>query len=229
MKLTHTAASMAFGLLASTTVSALPIVAGFNTNTLASNDDGSTGLVDLGFSANFFGVSSTQAYVNNNGNITFDNSLSSFTPFDLTSTGQQIIAPFFADVDTRAAGDPVTYGQGTYDGRDAFGVNWINVDYFNGSTSHTNRNSFQLILADRSDISAGDFDIIFNYDQIQWETGEASDGDANGLGGDSSSSRLLQWHRQPRYLFRTVRLRYKRRLPGRRSQCAGLQQPQFWC
>ncbi|MCF7979110.1 MAG: PEP-CTERM sorting domain-containing protein [Chromatiaceae bacterium] len=186
MKLTHLAASMAFGLLVSTSVSALPIVAGFDANTLAPNDDDSTGLVNLGFTANFFGVSSSQVYVNNNGNITFDSPLGTYTPFDLTSTGQQIIAPFFADVDTSDAGDPVTYGQGSYDGRNAFGVNWINVDYYASSTSHTNRNSFQLILADRSDIGAGDFDIIFNYDQIQWETGEASDGDPDGLGGDSA-------------------------------------------
>ena len=59
------------------------------------------------------------------GNVTFDSSLSSFTPFDLTSTGRQIIAPFFADVDTRRAGDAVTYGTGTYEGQDAFGVNQL--------------------------------------------------------------------------------------------------------
>ena len=68
----------------------------------------------------------------------------------------------------------------------AFGVNWLNVDYFDSSPSHVNRNFFQLILVDRSDISFGDFDIIFNYDQIQWEAGTASDANDDGLGGDSA-------------------------------------------
>ncbi|NBB92292.1 MAG: VPLPA-CTERM sorting domain-containing protein [Gammaproteobacteria bacterium] len=162
------------------------IVPGFDSNTLPANDDGSTSAVPIGFTVNFFGVSRSELYVNNNGNVTFDAPLSTFTPFDLTSTGQEIIAPFFADVDTSAAGDPVTYGTGTFDGRPAFGVNWVNVDYYNSSPSHTNRNSFQLILVDRSDIAAGDFDIVFNYGQIQWEAGEASGSDANGLGGNSA-------------------------------------------
>lgn len=162
------------------------IVSGFDSNTLAANDDSSTGLVDIGFDTNFFSLTFTQLYVNNNGNVTFDSSLSTYTPFSLTSTGRQIIAPFFADVDTRRAGDPVTYGQGTFEGQSAFGVNWVNVDYYNSSTTHTNRNSFQLILKDRSDIAVGDFDIIFNYDQIEWEAGTASGSDDDGLGGNSA-------------------------------------------
>lgn len=170
----------------SATAHAAAVRVGFDSNTLPPNDDGSTGLVSLGFTANFFGLNFTQAYVNNNGNITFDDQLSTYTPFDLTSTGRQIIAPFFADVDTSSAGDPVTYGAGTVDGHTAFGVNWVNVDYYESSPNHTNRNSFQLVLIDRSDINPGDFDFEFNYDQIQWEAGEASGSDANGLGGASA-------------------------------------------
>ncbi|MEP1216178.1 MAG: nidogen-like domain-containing protein [Marinobacter sp.] len=172
--------------MAPTGAHAAAIVSGFDSNTLDRNDDGSDGPVNFGFTANFFGIEHNELYVNNNGNITFDSSLATFTPFDLTSTGQQIIAPFFADVDTRSAGEAVTYGTGTYEGRNAFGVNWIDVDYFSSSPSHTNRNSFQLILVDRSDVAAGDFDFIFNYDQIQWEAGTASGSDADGLGGDSA-------------------------------------------
>ncbi len=174
-------------------LSVLPVLAfgqaiepGFNANTLAPNDDSSTAPVPIGFTLDFFGVNRTAIYINNNGNVTLDAELSTFTPFDLNSTGAEIIAPFFADVDTSAAGDPVTYGAGTFEGRPAYGVNWINVDYFNSDPTHTNRNSFQLILVDRSDVAAGDFDIVFNYDQIQWEAGEASGSDPNGLGGDSA-------------------------------------------
>ena len=157
---------------------------GFQANVLAANDDGSTPLTPLGFTVNFFGTNFSSAYVNNNGNMTFDSALSTFTPFGLENAGRQIIAPFFADVDTRGAGSGlVTYGNDTVDGRPAFGVNWINVGYYG---SHTNKlNSFQLVLIDRSDLGPGDFDMEFNYDQIQWETGDASSG-SNGLGGNSA-------------------------------------------
>jgi hypothetical protein len=162
------------------------ITSGFDAFTLAPNDDGSTGAVAIGFDVDFYGLVFSELFVNNNGNVTFDSELSTFTPFDLTSTGRQIIAPFFADVDTRQNGSPVTYGTGLFDGFDAFGVNWINVDYFASSAAHTNFNSFQLILVNRSDISVGDFDIIFNYDSISWEAGTASGGNADGLGGSSA-------------------------------------------
>jgi PKD repeat protein len=109
------------------------------------------------------------------------NALGTFTPYGLTNTLTQIIAPFFADVDTRA-GNVVTFGNDTVDGHPAFGVDWIGVGYF---SEHTNKlNSFQVVLINRSDRDPGDFDIEFNYDQVQWETGDASSG-TNGLGGDS--------------------------------------------
>ena len=160
------------------------VVSGFDANTLAANDDGSTGAVPIGFELNYFGVNFNSIYVHNNGNVTLDQALSTFTPFDLTSTGRQIIAPFFADVDTRANSDPVTYGSGTFDGRPAYGVNWVNVTCFSsGSTNPVGTNSFQLILVDRSDSGAGDFDVVFNYDQILWEAGTASNGDNTCRGG----------------------------------------------
>ncbi len=48
-------------------------------------------------------------------------------------------------------------------------------------------NSFQLIVTDRSDVAAGDFDFEFNYDKIEWETGDASSG-TGGLGGTSAAA-----------------------------------------
>jgi hypothetical protein len=169
--------------LASTQIAnAAAIRPGFDSNTFGRNDDGSTGLVSIGFDANFYGFTSDDLYVNNNGNVTFDSALRSYTPFDLTSTGRQIIAPFFADVDTRGPGQPVTYGAGTVNGRNAFGVNWVDVGYFSQSAP---LNSFQLVLVDRSDTGEGNFDFEFNYDEILWETGNASGG-RGGLGGNSA-------------------------------------------
>lgn len=159
--------------------------AGLFTNTLAANDDGSTGQVSLGFTANINGTNFTNTFVNNNGNITFNGALGTFTPAAI-STGVfgPIIAPFFADVDTRAAGSSlVSYGSSTLGGFNVFGVNYINVGVFSQLPIF---NSFQLILTDRSDIAAGDFDIQFNYDRIVWETGQASGGNSSGLGGTSA-------------------------------------------
>jgi hypothetical protein len=162
----------------------LPVIRpGFDQLTLAANDDLSTNVVNIGFNANYFGVTSSTLYVNNNGNVTFDRPMWTFTPFGLTTNiGTAIIAPFFADVDTRS-GNVVTYGTGTIDGHRAFGVNWINVGYFYMNTDKLN--TFQLVLIDRSDRAPGDFDIEFNYGTINWETGDASMGQG-GLGGSSA-------------------------------------------
>jgi hypothetical protein len=141
---------------------------GFAADFLAANDDGSTGLIPLGFTANFFGNPYTGAYLNNNGNMTFNNPLSTFTPFGLTGPlANPIIAPFFADVDTRGVGsDLMRYGPGTVGGRTAFGVTWagVGVGFFSSRVDLLNK--FQVVLVERSDIAPGDFDIEFNYDQI---------------------------------------------------------------
>lgn len=155
------------------------------TNVLPANDDGSTGLVNLGFTANINGTSYNQTYVNNNGNVTFQNPLSTFTPSAISNGSfGPIIAAFFADVDTRASGsEPVRYGNAVLGGYNVFGVNYIHVGVFNSQNIF---NSFQLILTDRSDIAAGDFDIQFNYDSILWEAGTASNAPVGGLGGVSA-------------------------------------------
>lgn len=161
----------------------------FTDYTLAANDDGSTGSVAIGFTVDFFGVPRSNLFVNNNGNITFDNPLGTYTPSGITNTTAPMLAPFFADVWTYAyAGSPikeVTYGRDTIGGRNVFGVNWIDVGYYADRTG-SKLNSFQLIITDRSDINAGDFDFEFNYDQVQWETGNASGG-SGGLGGNSAA------------------------------------------
>ena len=156
-------------------------------STLAANDDGSSPSTSIGFMANFFGTNHSNLFVNNNGNVTFGGALPTYTPFGLTAaTSRPIIAAFFADVDTRGTSSALlTYGASTFAtndtiSRNVFVANWIGVGYFN---SQSNRlNNFQLLLVDRS---GGDFDIVFNYDAINWETGAASGG-AGGLGGFSA-------------------------------------------
>jgi hypothetical protein len=152
---------------------------GFSTTPLPANDDSSTGQIPIGFTINLFGTSYSQLYVNNNGNVTFDTALGTYTPFSLTATNTKIIAPFFGDVDT-SVGPIVTFGTDTVSGRAAFGVEWPGVGYF---SSHIDKvNTFELVIINRSDTGPGNFDFEFNYDSIQWNTGDASGGH-NGFGG----------------------------------------------
>jgi len=161
-------------------------IAGTTAFSLPHEDDAPSQAANVGFNLNFFGVSASSVFVNNNGNITFGQPLTQFTPTGLDSNngGIPIIAPFFADVDTTPAnGAVVTYGTGTLCGLPVFAVNYINVGYY---SSHLDKlDSFQVVLIDRSDVGAGDFDIEFNYDNIEWETGDASGG-TDGLGGSSA-------------------------------------------
>jgi Nidogen-like/PEP-CTERM motif len=168
---------------------AAPVVGGFiNGGTVSRCDDCFTAATSLGFSANFFGTTYTDTFVSNNGYVTFGAGQGIFTPTGLTAaySGLPIIAPFFADVDTRPAnGGTVRYGTGTYLGSAAFGVTWERVGYFANGTNLLN--TFEVILVDASGTGMGNFDIYFNYDQIQWETGGASGG-SGGLGGTSAAA-----------------------------------------
>jgi uncharacterized repeat protein (TIGR01451 family) len=166
---------------------------GFTANSFPPNDDDSTSAVNLPFSMNFFGTTYNQLYVNNNGNVTFGEPFGTYTPFGLTGNiGVPIIAPFFADVYTLTPGsDVVHYGVDTVNGQQAFGVNWENVAYYAEPDGEDCPpaillNSFQLIVIARPDTGAGNFDMEFNYDKIQWETGTASGG-VCGLGGSSAA------------------------------------------
>ncbi|WP_341229466.1 nidogen-like domain-containing protein, partial [Nocardioides salarius] len=149
-------------------------------NYLPANDDDSSEAVELPFALSFFGQPYSDVFVNNNGNVTFGDELGDYTPSAFSGDdedsygGPPIIAPFFADVDTRGEGsNVVTYGASP-DGA-SFCVNWVDVGYYSSATDRLN--SFQLLLtrAEGEDVSEGDFDITFNYDQLQWDIGGASD------------------------------------------------------
>ena len=147
---------------------------GFDQHILDRNDDDSTDIVPMGFFINFFGNSNTTLYVNNNGDVTFTSPQSEYTPKTLASLGIEVIAPFWADVDTRnSPSDVVKYGtNGVVNGHAAIGVDWVNVGYY---YEHADKLlSCQLVIIDRSDIVPGDFDMEFNYDKVQWEWGDAS-------------------------------------------------------
>ena len=190
------AAALLFSMPVSVTYAGAIRSADLFSNTLASEDrdDGSTDAVALGFTVRLNATNFSNVYVNTNGNVTFGSALGSinFTPpadpdaptkpSSLSDADRPILAPFFADVDTSASGK-IEYGQGIIAGKNVFGVNWIDVGYFDARDDKLN--SFQLIITDRSDVKAGDFDFEFNYDKIAWETGSFSGG-LDGLGRNSA-------------------------------------------
>jgi hypothetical protein len=173
-----------FGILTITTALAMngrsqlstPIRPGFDQQILDRNDDGSTDAVPIGFPVNFFGSINSTLYVNNNGNVTFNSPLSQYSPMPLSSLGVEIIAPFWADVDTRNPdSDVVKYGTNTVNGQAAFGVDWVNVGYYSYHADLLL--SCQMVIVDRSDIGPGDFDLEFNYAKVQWQWGDVTVGD----------------------------------------------------
>src|SRR5262249_9669821 len=139
--------------------------------------------VPLPFPLRFYGNDYSSLYLNNNGNLTFGRPLGDYTPESLNQIGQPMIAPFWADVDTRT-GPTVTFGTGTVDGHAAFGVNWLGVGCFNKISSVAD--TFQVLLIDRSDRSPGAWQLEFNYGSTSWDSGQASNGDDSCLGGTAA-------------------------------------------
>lgn len=171
-------------------------VRGYGTECLSPNDDGSSNMIDLTAAfpggLEFFGRRHTLAYVNTNGNITFQGPLSTFTPTAFPVADRPTIAPYWADVDIRGAScsgfggglgcaNPTTNGVWWHVEPGRMVITWDHVGFF--SCDDSNQMTFQLILTESRYCGiAGDFDVEFRYTQCEWETGDASGG-TGGFGG----------------------------------------------
>ena len=157
--------------------------AGFGENTLFRNDDDSSALINLSsiFPGGIQIGSQTfyDFYVNNNGNISFGQSYSIYTPFNIVTTSALLVAPFFADVDTRAGIAAQSLG-GTSTGSNSIywdidevnnkiTVTWDDVSFYDNHLRPTN--AFQLVLANRG---LGELGIDFRYEDVNWLVGDAS-------------------------------------------------------
>jgi hypothetical protein len=140
------------------------------------NDDGSTGLIPIPFDFNLYGQTFNSIYINNNGNITFNGPLSAFSATAFPSTGNGIVAPFWADVDTRNGNGQVVYKITPT----AVYINWEDVGYY--SMQGDKLNTFQLIITNGSDPVIDQGNVAFCYQDMQWTTGSASQG-VNGFYG----------------------------------------------
>lgn len=145
------------------------------------NDDGSIGPINLGFSFNFYGTTYTQCYINNNGNITFGSAQGNYTSTGFPNT-TPMIAPFWADVDTRGIGSGIVQYK-VSSGKIV--ITWPGVGYYANSVDKLN--TFQVILTDGNDASIGlGNNVAFYYNDMQWTTGSASGG-AGGFGGTAAT------------------------------------------
>ncbi|HXB13500.1 MAG TPA: nidogen-like domain-containing protein, partial [Bacteroidia bacterium] len=142
------------------------------------NDDGSSSSIPLPFSFNFYGNLYDSIFINNNGNISFNAPYFTFTANPFPDSTYSMIAPFWADVDTRDSASGLVYYKIT---PTAMIVKWENVGYY---ASHSDKvNTFQLIITDGTDplLPAGT-NVSFCYGDMQWTTGDASMG-VGGFGG----------------------------------------------
>ena len=142
------------------------------------NDDGSTSEISIPFGFCFYGTTYNGVYINNNGNISFGSSYGTFSSTGFPNSGFVMVAPFWADVDTRGAQSGLVYYKIT---ATHMIIRWENVGYFNNQTDKLN--DFQLVITDGTDpILPPGMNINFCYGDMQWTTGSASGGQ-NGFGG----------------------------------------------
>ncbi|XP_035685252.1 sushi domain-containing protein 2-like [Branchiostoma floridae] len=161
------------------------------------NDDGASDMIPISVALPFFDHLHNSLWVTINAVLCFM-SIDLMTCADLEVDGRRLIAPYWADVDTEEGGhvmyrettDSGLLERATVDITAAFPqlpdfratwvfiATWHDVAYY-GTRSHK-RNTFQAVLASNGRHSFA----IFNYGDITWTTGTASDGNAyTGLGG----------------------------------------------
>ncbi|MEO8066426.1 MAG: gliding motility-associated C-terminal domain-containing protein [Flavobacteriales bacterium] len=147
------------------------------------NDDNSSGLITIPFQFNLYGTNYSNLYINNNGNISFDAPYGTFTADPFPTAGFVMVAPFWADIDTRGD-DGLGLNGGTVKYKvtpTALYVNWDDCGYF---SQYTDKKVFiQLIITDGNDpiLGAGN-NVSFCYKEMDWTTGDASGG-SGGFGG----------------------------------------------
>jgi len=141
------------------------------------SDDGSTASFQLPFDFCFYGTILNEFYINLNGNVSFGSGYSEFTSTGFPVAGFPMLAPFWADVDTRTEIGEIWYKvTATH-----VIVIWDQVGYF--QEHGDKRNTFELIFTNGTDplIGVGN-NVAFSFGDMTWTTGDASNG-VNGFGG----------------------------------------------
>ncbi len=132
------------------------------------NDDKSTQAIPLPFNFCFYGQNYNSVYINNNGSISFGTPYGTFVPDSFPTKFYRMIAPFWADVDTRNLQSGLVYYQIT---ASHLIVTWDHVGYY---SNHADKlNTFQLIITDGLDsLLRPGKNVSFRYDEMEWSTGD---------------------------------------------------------
>jgi hypothetical protein len=164
---------------AQTNTSSLLIPLDISTFTfLDRNDDSYTSQIILPFGFDFYGTIRNSCWINNNGNISFDGPYFDYTATGFPVAAYPMLAPFWADVDTRNPASGVMWYKVE---PHRVVVIWDAVGYY--SIQADKLNTFELIFTDGTDplIGIGN-NVAFSYGDMQWTTGSASLG-SGGFGG----------------------------------------------
>ena len=143
------------------------------------NDDDFTAIpIALPFTFTMYGTPYNSVFVNNNGNLSFGTGFSVFTSTGFPVAGFPMVAPFWADYDSRGQLSGVVHYR--LDAHKLV-VIWDHVGYYG---AHDDKlNTMEVIISDGLDpvVGVGN-NVCFCYDDMQWTTGDASGG-AGGFGG----------------------------------------------
>lgn len=150
--------------------------AGYGEVQLPRSDDGSlridaSAIFEAGL--NYFGqmIPATDIWVNTNGTLSLGGPFPDYPTDGNTAALVNLIAVFWADVDTRLRGEGVESGVIHVDldvTGDCLTITWDMVGVYRRDTATPNR--FQIQIHDRGN---GDFDIVLRYEVIAWTIGTA--------------------------------------------------------
>lgn len=124
------------------------------------------------FSVNIGGTLYDKMFVHENGILTFGAPIAADPSTPLFTLAVPAIAPFFANGLLPANGS-LEFG---WSGADTYWLTWFGLEEEGGVAGVRNR--FQVAI---KSLGGGDFDLIFNYDLIEWDPGQA--GFTDGAGG----------------------------------------------
>ncbi len=147
----------------------IPLDAGFTS--IPRNDDGSYGPITLPFTFSLYGTNYNQVWINTNGNLTFTGPEWIYSAFGFPYS-TPMVAAFWGDVDTRNLNSGVIYYKVNPTNMI---VTWDAVGYYEYKVDK--RNTFQIVIGTNEDDLTGlGQNVCFHYGDMDWTTGDASDG-----------------------------------------------------
>lgn len=140
-------------------------------------DDGwaSASPFNLPFQFCFYGNNYSQVWMNNNGNISFNNGISTFSSSAFPSVGNRMIAAFWGDFYLTNGGTMHATITPT-----AAIFNWVSMGYFNNQSDKVN--TCQIVITNGLDPLVIEGNTAIHFADMQWTTGSASGG-VVGFGG----------------------------------------------